>query len=482
MSNKETSNLKWCFLVSPSPLLMEFFGKFAEQIHREGDDYILVVNSKIAEYSKLQYFPQDSKMYSKVDWCRENYKEKQREFEDFSWKAIFPDYDRSKFFPHDYEHIVEIISQLYQFVDSVFQKERPNVVLYEQPGSLMSQVVYSLCKKYNIKYLGLVISRFSGRTDIRDVKYISSQYEKDFDELKDKNISDVDKTFAQDLVRQLVSHQQVPSYVDYHFSYAKRGMLKNYFRKTKEMLPHWITYILKRKSFASFDYNSELELQNYFRSPWRSIKRKVKKKLLSKHTFDSVVDSDQFFLYPLHVQPEISTSALATYFTDQLNTITNIAFALPFPYKLYVKEHPLSAGTRPGDYYKKIKRNPQVVLLSPNENIESVIKKSQGVIVLAGTVGLEAALVGKPVYVLGDAFYTHHPSCRKIDSFEELKQKIKEDLERKPALDDLENINIRFILSYFRNTLDMNVYKVKDTHDSNNYQSIYHEMKEKFFL
>ncbi len=56
MPNNKSSKIKWCFLVGLCPDITEFFSKLADQIIEGGDEYFLIVSSKIAEYSKLKYF------------------------------------------------------------------------------------------------------------------------------------------------------------------------------------------------------------------------------------------------------------------------------------------------------------------------------------------------------------------------------------------------------------------------------------------
>jgi hypothetical protein len=487
MSWRKTSKMKWCFLINPAPLLIEFLGKLSREVVKGGDEYILVANSKIAEYDKKKYFPKDVKIFSEVDWCLENYKKNQKEFGGLSWKEFFPEFDRFnrfKLFKYDYNNSVEIISQSYQFLDFVFQKEKPEVVVSEAPTGIFNEVSYYLCKKFNLTYLGLIGSRFDGRIDIYDSKHTCPKYKNTFREMANCNISEAEKKFARDFIKNFLSHKQLPPYVTFQNQNIHLGeinRIKRYIKREKEMCRYLFRYFLNRKYFRPFDYNSEFLLKYGFRYPLDFLKCRFRI-LLQKNIFNSLSNNDdKFFLFPLHLQPESSTSVQATYFCDQLNTVMNIAFSLPLPYKLYVKEHPAAIGTRPSNFYRKLKEIPNVVLISPNEDTENLIKKSQGVITLTSTIGMEAALAGKPVYVLGNVFYSYHPLCQKVNSFEELKQKIEMDLVRKPDIDDLEDINLRFILSYFKNTIAGEVAAAISENDTNDYKAIYKEIKRIFF-
>lgn len=470
--------MRWCFLLSFPPFLMEFLGKLSYRIVKEGDGCILAADSKIAEYGKKKRFSPDVKILSKVDWCLENYKKNQKEFGNLSWKEFFPDFDRFKLFKFGYNNSVEMVSQFYQFINFLFQKEKPDILIYEPPSGAIAELFYYFCKKNNITYFGLVPSKFEGRIDVYDLEHTDSKYEKTFREIK--NISGEERSFAQNFIKNFLSHKQLPSYMKYHNTYYNQiGRLKNYLKRAVEIYQPWLKYFLKRKYFKSFDYKSEIEFKYDFRYPKKVLTRRLKF-LFQKNIYDSLDDNDKFFLFPLQSQPEYSTLILARYFSDQVNTIKNAAFSLPFPYKLYVKEHPIVQGDRPRNFYRKIKQIPNVVLVSPYENVENLIKKSQGVITLTSTVGMEAALAGKPVYVLGDVFYSYHPWCRKVNGFEELKQRIEADLNRESFPGDLENVNLRFIISYFRNTIAGDIAAASSKNDTNDYQAIYQDIKRMF--
>ena len=127
--------MKWCFLLNNADLMMEFLGKFSRQLQSEGDECIIAANSKIAEYSKLEYFPSAVKVFSKVDWLAEHYRETQKQPENVTWKEFFASFDRKRRVrTFTYQESVEIITQLYCFLDSVFRKERPDVVM--RPGTI----------------------------------------------------------------------------------------------------------------------------------------------------------------------------------------------------------------------------------------------------------------------------------------------------------------------------------------------------------
>ena len=463
--------------------MLEFLGKLCFQAEKEGNECILIINSKIGEYAKKRHFPESTRFFSKIDWCMENYqKDREGIFDNFSWKNIFSDFDRSNAYDRfNYQDSLEMVSQLHQFIDFVFQKEKPDVVVHEIVGGLFSQVVYHLCVKHGITFLGLSSSRFPDRIDVYDSEHTCSKYEKTFEKLGQNDISAEERAFVKNFADGFVSHKKLPYYIEYHLNYAKANILAEYWKREKKMIRPWLKYYSKRKKFKPFDYESERQLKYFFWYPWKALRQKIRA-FFPKKIFSHPNYKGKFFLYPLHSQPESSTSVLAPYFCDQLNTIRNIAFALPLPYKLYVKEHPVARGERTSDFYRKLKEFPNAVLIAPNENTGELVKNSSGVITLSSTVGLEAALAGKKVYVLGNVFYSYHPLCQKVGSFEELRQEIEKRLNASPiAPDALEEINIRFLASYYRNTLPGDVRSASLEKDAHDYPKIYQEIKKIFF-
>ena len=459
---------------------MEFLGKIAHQVVKGGDECVLIFNDKISEYSQKQYFPEGVKSFSMVDWCMENHKKEQDDFGNLSWRDFFADFNRLRLFNMGFKEAAELMSQKYQFFDFFLSREKPDVVIYEPPSGTSSEIMYKVCQKYGILYLGLLYAKIAGKIDIRDLKYANSKLEKTFRELN--AVSEEESNFAKSFIKDFLSHNKVPPYVKPEKIHRKEiDVWSTYIKKSMKKLPFWLKYLSQRRRFKSFDKDSEANLRMRVSYPFRALLLRFKK-LFQKNIYGSLGEKDKFFFFPLQSQPEASTLVLATYFYDLINTVKNVAFALPFPYKLYVKEHPQVKGDRPKDFYEKIKQIPNVVLISPFENVGNLIERSQGVVTLTSTIGMEAALTGKPVYILGDVFYSYHPMCQKLSGFDELEKRVRGDLQKKPTLPNLEEVNIRFILSYFRNIINGDIGLVLNSGktDINDYAKIYQDIKKLF--
>lgn len=107
-----------------------------------------------------------------------------------------------------------------------------------------------------------------------------------------------------------------------------------------------------------------------------------------------------FFFWALHMRPEGSVLVLGDA-RDEIAELIRTADLIPKGYKLVVKENPEMFGLREFGFYRRIKKNQNIILVDPHFPTFEIIRASAGVIGISGTVLLEAALFEKPSYALG---------------------------------------------------------------------------------
>jgi hypothetical protein len=118
------------------------------------------------------------------------------------------------------------------------------------------------------------------------------------------------------------------------------------------------------------------------------------------------VPGEPYIYFPLHLQPELTTSALGGAYADQMLAIEALSSWLPKGYFIYLKENPKQTEKQRGPlFYKRLAALKNVRLLSRTENSIALIKGSVGVATVTGTAGWEALFHGKPVLVFGLAWY-----------------------------------------------------------------------------
>ncbi|MDO8562110.1 MAG: hypothetical protein Q7S05_04800 [bacterium] len=134
-----------------------------------------------------------------------------------------------------------------------------------------------------------------------------------------------------------------------------------------------------------------------------------------------------YVYFPLHYQPELTTSPLGGVYVDQLLAIKTAAAALPEGWEIYVKEHPAQLGVHGGnttparyvDFYKSIAELPNTRLVPINTNTFKLIDNAQATATLTGTAAWESVLRGNPALVFGYPWFMHAPGILRVGSVED---------------------------------------------------------------
>jgi hypothetical protein len=388
-------------------------------------DVVLVAESKlisslfpgIMDEINIHYFSE----YFKKNYNNLNLKT-QMDLNDINlWESYFSDYERNElyfdFTVNNKEYYNRLMICLYSFFEEIFLKEKIDCIIYENISNSFAYSAYNVGSYYNIPYIGLVLSRLPGRFEIyRGPISEKNEYIKKFNYFLESNNLGVEKDEIETYIKDFDNISHVNDIVTHpKFSLVNRYLNIDKFQYIKQVL----RFIVSSKIEMKYAYQTRNPILSSYKTTIDNIKRKIKLKWLIK-IYDRGIKNENFYLYPLHYHPESSTSVHARHYIDELNTITNIAFNLPFGKLLYVKDHPSAAGNPPIKFYTNLKKIPNVRLLNHELNIKNLIKKSEGIITLTSTVGFEALMYNKPVYVLGDVFYEFHPLCRKINSYEDL--------------------------------------------------------------
>jgi hypothetical protein len=118
---------------------------------------------------------------------------------------------------------------------------------------------------------------------------------------------------------------------------------------------------------------------------------------------------EPFILFPLHISPEAALLGTSPELADQFGLIKNISMNLPYGVKLYVKEHPyadLGGGIDYG-FYRRLATLPNVRIIRADVPLDGLIDHGGflAVAVVNGTLGLDAAMKRKPVFVFGRPIY-----------------------------------------------------------------------------
>jgi hypothetical protein len=129
----------------------------------------------------------------------------------------------------------------------------------------------------------------------------------------------------------------------------------------------------------------------------------------------------RFVYYPLHVPADVSLTIRSPQFVDQLALVDLLARAVPDTHAVLIKEHPALVGAVDRKrLLGLLKTRDNVHLLDPTIKNYEVLRRADAVVTVNSKSGAEALLLGRPVVVLGDAFYTPCDLVHKVESLADL--------------------------------------------------------------
>ena len=186
----------------------------------------------------------------------------------------------------------------------------------------------------------------------------------------------------------------------------------------------------------------------------KAIKHLQISRFINKRIADPDLKKDYVFI-PLNYQPERTTSPQGGLFTFQELMIQMLQFNLPENWTIYVKEHPdqnLTFGRSLG-FYKRILRYPNVQIVSNSFSSKELMINSKVLATVTGSMGLEALLYEKPVFIFGEIYYSHLTGAFKINSNKDLNKAFSDvssafTFNKKNVIDSLKKININIYKGY----------------------------------
>lgn len=134
----------------------------------------------------------------------------------------------------------------------------------------------------------------------------------------------------------------------------------------------------------------------------------------------------EIVFYPLHQEPETTLLYMSEFFANQVATIENILRCLTPNQVLVVKEHPVEKGALLRSKFRTLRKEYSALYFLPAEvQAGEVVDHASRVIVCTSTVGWQAAVAGKPVYVLGKMFFDALAGLKRVRSFDELRDRLR---------------------------------------------------------
>lgn len=214
--------------------------------------------------------------------------------------------------------------------------------------------------------------------------------------------------------------------MDYSHSFGFGDMIKYISRKTYRFMRVAVQDFIKKKKYMHF--NSPINSNSLKKLLWHYNYSFRKFYLnLNMNFFFKAPAKEKYAFMPLHVIPESTTFVKAPLYINELSNIQAVAKSLPIDWKLYVKEHPAMIGERNINFYKDVKKIPNVKLVISNyyEDPKTWIENSSVVITIAGTSAFEATMLNVPAIVFGNVSYNVLSNIKFVKSYDDLEHLFK---------------------------------------------------------
>ena len=211
-----------------------------------------------------------------------------------------------------------------------------------------------------------------------------------------------------------------------------KSYLLDLFENPKKIteIPHWCKRKLRKKRRRGELYVPSL----------------IKSKMYSKLEL-----TEKYLFLPFHLPTESTNVHRSHPYINQVSLTEYISRNLPYDIKLYVREHPHHPGKFGIKFIRKLTKIPNVRVINPNIDINTILENSQGVIVLNNTTGYEALMHNKPVVALSSSPYTSHKNVFHVENPYNIDKKIINAYNHNVNKEDV----VEFLTKMFRSSIDI---------------------------
>lgn len=151
----------------------------------------------------------------------------------------------------------------------------------------------------------------------------------------------------------------------------------------------------------------------------------------------SALERMKYVYFPMHKEAELAQLLQATTWHDQRQTIRLLASALPFGYRLLVREHRMNFGRRRTHSFRELAQVPNVTLIDPFDSQFKYLQHADLVVTENGSSGWEALLLKRPTLLLAERnFYEGSGLGVTVTDPDKLHAAVIDLLSKPPAVDD----------------------------------------------
>jgi len=290
--------------------------------------------------------------------------------------------------------------------NSLLDATRPDVIISIRRGTLATNLIFEIAQESKVQFLTIIPSRLDKRWIVVDdfgygknksnLNFIISNYS-----------GEISKVRAEEEIHRLFQNKKaaytsISSRISEQFNQKKIQAIKFFIKDLRLFAGRVYGRIfIQRKERIT---KSKRLTENFFKLSCHEFKFSVINFLRMsgiKIWGATKPPEIKYFFWALHNRPESSSAVLGDG-KDEVEELLKVALEVPSGYTLAVKEHPIMFGTRKFGFYHALKKHKNVILIDPFCSTMELISRSTGVIGISGTVLLEAAMMDKPSYAIGN--------------------------------------------------------------------------------
>ena len=382
--------------------LFGFTGEFGKHLYNkiEQDFEVchFISNSEGAD-NYWSYFRVDSRLTTKNKSIEalQNYKD----FYDNSFQQYLLLVQRRGEHWRDYFEVRNEFSILYYRFNDLLDKQNPDLIIFANlPHEGADHILYSLAKLREINtllfYQSLHPNKFFAMTNIED-----------FGNFKTVNINKTNNTVPY-IKPNLFYMEDINNRLNAEKSNLSRQLMYrvgSYHKKFNKLIEGIKEHGNDRIYSKSFYRQANLRLNDIIYN------KKIRDTHLKQDNLNQLLTSEKLVYVPLHLQPELTTSALGGIYEDQLNMI-EILSSETSDYTIIAKENPKqNSFQRKPLFFRRLAVLDNVEIANYDANSTTLIENSDLIATISGTAGLEALQLGKKCMVFGKAWYQTLPGC-----------------------------------------------------------------------
>jgi len=291
----------------------------------------------------------------------------------------------------DYDPYFDLLHRVLDTIDGLYQDGTGPVPIQHQGAEVLRRVLQRVAEEHDVKPIWVGNSPIDGHCGIYNDEYVT------WETFDDEYVVEMDESDRND-ARHYVD--QVRDTKPFTGKRIERGGLD------PASLTDRASGRVRR--LLSPDHDARAMIGDWLRARGRRVGRGIKGRLsqryqLTEEQSERTIERTNCVFFPVQVFRESRVTVRSPPYYDLVWIVEYISRSLPHGYELVVKDHPDHIGALPLATTLKIAQFAE--FLHPEYNAHRVIERADAVVTLNNTVGYEALIHGKPVVVLGSAFY-----------------------------------------------------------------------------